>query len=227
MQDLLPPVGRQWKLQGHPVALHADLDGTLQPFHFPLLGKAALVLLQPTQSFLTAALQGGGRTNHSSASATTLSGGLERRWHTRFREETSTRPRGPPVHLCCTTRSPSRTKPHPSSPGPTLSHPAGLHLHVPLGPDHVVLVGGHGNAGPGTKAGVAGSQRSMARRREKTAVSISRGLGGKGTPLCRRTRSLTSPPRSAASPGPCEASGLLSCRQKAGSQDGCRLGFCR
>lgn len=74
MQDLLPPAGRQWELQGHPVALHADLDSPLWPFHFPLLGEAALVLFQPAESFLTAALQGGGRTNHSSASSITLSG---------------------------------------------------------------------------------------------------------------------------------------------------------
>lgn len=108
MQNLLPPAGRQRELQGHPVALHADLDGALRPFHFPLLGEAALVLLQPTESFLTAALQGGGRTNHSSASATTLSGWLERHRHTRFREETSTGPRHPPVYML-------RTKPPPIS----------------------------------------------------------------------------------------------------------------
>lgn len=57
MQDLLPPAGRQQELQGHPVALYADLDGALRPFHFPLLGEAALVLLQPAEAFLTAALQ--------------------------------------------------------------------------------------------------------------------------------------------------------------------------
>lgn len=57
MQDLLPPAGRQQELQGHPVALYADLDGALRPFHFPLLGEATLVLLQPAEAFLTAALQ--------------------------------------------------------------------------------------------------------------------------------------------------------------------------
>lgn len=57
MQDLLPPARWQQELQGHPVALYADLDGALRPFHFPLLGKATLVLLQPTDAFLTAILQ--------------------------------------------------------------------------------------------------------------------------------------------------------------------------
>lgn len=62
MQDLLPPAGRQHELQGHPVSLHADLDGALWPFHFPLLSKTTLVLLQQADAFLIGALQ---RTNHS------------------------------------------------------------------------------------------------------------------------------------------------------------------
>lgn len=44
------------------------------------------------------------------------------------------------------------------------THPAGLHLHVPFGPNHVVLVGGHRHTGPGAEAGVAGSQRPAAKR---------------------------------------------------------------
>lgn len=64
MQDLLPPAGHQQGLQGHLVSLYADLDGSLQPFHFLLLCKATLVLFQPGDAFLIHALQ---RTNHSSA----------------------------------------------------------------------------------------------------------------------------------------------------------------
>lgn len=62
MQDLLPPAGRQHELQGHLVSLHADLDGALWAFHFPLLSKTTLVLLQQADAFLIDALQ---RTNHS------------------------------------------------------------------------------------------------------------------------------------------------------------------
>lgn len=62
--DLLPPAGQQQELQGHSVALYADLHGSLRPLHFLLLCKAPLVLLQQADGFLIAALQ---RTNHSSA----------------------------------------------------------------------------------------------------------------------------------------------------------------
>lgn len=62
-KDLLPPTGQQQELQGHSVSLYADLDGSLWSAHFPLLGKAPLVLLQQADAFLIA-LQ---RTNHSSA----------------------------------------------------------------------------------------------------------------------------------------------------------------
>lgn len=44
------------------------------------------------------------------------------------------------------------------------SHPAGLHLHVPFGPDHVVFVGGHGDTSPGTEARIARSQGSVGER---------------------------------------------------------------
>lgn len=45
------------------------------------------------------------------------------------------------------------------------SHPARIHLHVPLGPDHVVLVGGHRDPGPGTESGVTGPQGSVGEQR--------------------------------------------------------------
>lgn len=64
MQDLLPPAGHQQELQGHPVPLYADLDCPLWPFHFLLLSKATLVLLQQAEAFLIGVLQ---RTNHSTA----------------------------------------------------------------------------------------------------------------------------------------------------------------
>lgn len=51
---------------------------------------------------------------------------------------------------------------------PVDSHPAGLHLHVPLGPDHIVLVGGHRDPGSGTESGVTRSQGSVGEQRRHT-----------------------------------------------------------
>lgn len=62
---------------------------------------------------------------------------------------------------CGTPPPPASLPPLPKAPPPSSTHPAGLHLHVPFGSDHVVFVGGHGDAGSGTEAGVAGSQRSV------------------------------------------------------------------
>lgn len=45
------PEGRR-PLQGHPVALYADLDGSLRTQHFPLLSEAPLVFLQQVDAFL-------------------------------------------------------------------------------------------------------------------------------------------------------------------------------
>lgn len=95
------------------------------------------------------------------------------------------------------------------------SHPARVHFHVPLGPDHVVLVGGHGDPGPGTEAGVSRPQgpegeerrykhgRRQALRVEATHFSspvscFSRSLRGVCPPELqtrRRTASVGEPAR--------------------------------
>lgn len=45
-------------------------------------------------------------------------------------------------------------------------HPAGVHLHVPLGPDHIVLVGGHWDSSPGTESRVTGSEGSVGAKQQ-------------------------------------------------------------
>lgn len=47
----------------------------------------------------------------------------------------------------------------------TCTHPAGLHLYVPLGSHNVVFVGGHRHPSPGAEPGVTWSQRSAGGRR--------------------------------------------------------------
>lgn len=79
-KDLLPPAGQQQELQGHSVALYADLHGSLRAVDFLLLCKATLVLLQQAEAFLIAALQ---RTNHSSAND--LTSCVQTAFHTRIR----------------------------------------------------------------------------------------------------------------------------------------------
>lgn len=103
MQDLLPPAGHQQELQGHPVSLNADLDSSLQPFHFLLLSKATLVLLQQADAFLIDALQ---RTNHSSAN--NLTSCVHWRYLTiwiifsdKFKLPVETTPPKNPKHVCC------------------------------------------------------------------------------------------------------------------------------
>lgn len=56
MLDLRPPAGDVQELQGHPVPLYAELDGSLWPFQLLLLSKATLVLLQQAETFFMEAL---------------------------------------------------------------------------------------------------------------------------------------------------------------------------
>lgn len=135
-----------------------------------------------------------------------------------------------------TQQAQTRTRTRPRTRGPQLwlscsgwvwTHPAGVHLHVPLGPDHVVLVGGHGDPGPGTEAGLTRPQGSVETPSYKHGSSTGGGGGGgegggrgggEGEGGGGGGAGLTSPPRSAASPGPCEASVLQSCTQETASQ---------
>lgn len=48
------------------------------------------------------------------------------------------------------------------------AYPGGLHLHIPLGPDHVVLVGGHWHPRTGTEPRVPGPESPM----EKKDVTV-------------------------------------------------------
>lgn len=83
-------------------------------------------------------------------------------------------------------------------------HPAWVHFHVPLGPNHIVLVGGHWDPSPGTESRVTGSQCSVGEQQcYKHAWTDS-----------QRKALLTSPPPSAVSPGLCEVSVLQNCRQE-------------
>lgn len=69
-EGLTAPHRSAAELQGHSVALYADLHRALRTVVFPLLGEAAFVLLQEADAFFIAALQ---RTNHSAASDITSS----------------------------------------------------------------------------------------------------------------------------------------------------------